>query len=837
MSLKRPLETETIAMSVEKLILPYLDQIRIPNSSSRIYKDECCFSFTTPESEGGLFVDLNSFLGFSKEYALLNTQKTGHKLYLHIKRIFHRKEESKPEETGEPDSKKPSVLGIGVPGGFVIDEQNWEPEDILSIAVLPELFFVPLTDPSIPEKLQMATTAILTTNSSDKQDELNDWVAGKVESKHAKTLKQLDNGVKVPPNGWKCINCDLTENLWMNLTDGSILCGRKNFDGSGGNGHALEHYQKTGFPLCVKLGTISADTKGIDIYSYDEDDMVLDSQIVQHLDHFGIKLANMEKTEKTIAEMEIDMNQNFDWSRIQESDKQLIPAYGPGFTGLINIGNSCYMASVLQTLFSLPEFQDKYATNADQAFKQAPSDPAGDFYVQMCKIGKGLQSGIYSHQPQETKEGERPPASGIAPRMLKSIVGKGHPEFSSGRQQDAIEYFQHLLEFIKKDEHRRSQGREDPTHIFEFEIEEKTACSVSGKVRYTKRVDNTLSLPIPLEKASNKEAVKIFEEEQQKQKEEFENKKKEAEKQGLPAPKPDDKRVEPVRPHISFMDCVKAFAESEAISGFYSTAINERTTGIRTNRLASFPKYLIVQMRKFTIGADWLPKKLDVFLDVPDQIDLEFIRGHGKQPNEELLPEESSSKPKIEINESIVSQLIEFGFPRDRCVKAVYNTKNSNAEVAMNWLMEHMEDPDIDVPLDLGEKPASNAFTVNEEAVGMIMSMGFPREKAIKALKATDNNLERASDWIFSHMDDDGEEEAPAPTSGAVSASKSAVEDGPGKYKLKAFISHMGTSPASGHYVCHIEKDGKWYIFNDQKVALSEDPPKDMGYLYLFQRV
>ena len=45
----------------------------------------------------------------------------------------------------------------------------------------------------------------------------------------------------------------------MNLTDGSVLCGRPNFLGTGGNGHALEHFNKTGFPLCVKLGTISPD--------------------------------------------------------------------------------------------------------------------------------------------------------------------------------------------------------------------------------------------------------------------------------------------------------------------------------------------------------------------------------------------------------------------------------------------------------------------------------------------------------------------------------------------------------------------------------------------------
>lgn len=58
-------------------------------------------------------------------------------------------------------------------------------------------------------------------------------------SKYAEGLLQLDNGVKIPPSGWKCEKCDLTSNLWLNLTDGSILCGRRFFDGTGGNDHAV----------------------------------------------------------------------------------------------------------------------------------------------------------------------------------------------------------------------------------------------------------------------------------------------------------------------------------------------------------------------------------------------------------------------------------------------------------------------------------------------------------------------------------------------------------------------------------------------------------------------
>lgn len=55
-------------------------------------------------------------------------------------------------------------------------------------------------------------------------------------------------------------------------------------------------------------------------------------------------------------------------------------------------------------------------------------------------------------------------------------------------------------------------------------------------------------------------------------------------------------------------------------------------------------------------------------------------------------------------------------------------------------------------------------------------------------------------------------------------------------YQLHAFVSHMGSSTMSGHYVAHIKKDGKWVLFNDSKVAVSENPPTDMGYIYIFKR-
>ncbi|KAM0050836.1 putative ubiquitinyl hydrolase 1 [Helianthus debilis subsp. tardiflorus] len=62
-----------------------------------------------------------------------------------------------------------------------------------------------------------------------------------------------------------------------------ILCGRKLWDGSGDNNHAIEHYNETHYPLAVKLGTITSDPEGADVFSYPEDDSVTDPLLAEHL--------------------------------------------------------------------------------------------------------------------------------------------------------------------------------------------------------------------------------------------------------------------------------------------------------------------------------------------------------------------------------------------------------------------------------------------------------------------------------------------------------------------------------------------------------------------------
>ncbi|XP_070767529.1 ubiquitin carboxyl-terminal hydrolase 5 isoform X5 [Enoplosus armatus] len=785
---------------VSEVLMSVLSTIRVPKPGDRVHKDECALSFSSP------------------------------------------KEDDNNSGSGHPPKKKPTRLAIGIEGGFDVEQEQYE-EDV-KVVILPDRQEVTSEDlvtmpDVVRERVSLSMAGIMAADSVSHTLQVQQW-DGEVrqESRHAADLKQLDNGVKIPPSGWRCDVCDLQENIWMNLTDGKVLCGRRYFDGSGGNNHALLHFQETGYPLAVKLGTITPD--GADVYSYDEDDMVLDSKLPEHLAHFGIDMMTMEKTERTMTELEIAVNQRVgEWEVIQESGTTLRPLFGPGLTGMKNLGNSCYLNSVMQVLFTVPDFQSKYVSNIDKIIDEAPSDPTQDFKTQVAKLGYGLLSGEYSKpapDPGDENGASEPRGDqiGIAPRMFKALVGRGHPEFSTNRQQDAQEFLLHFINMVE----RNCRSGSNPSEAFRFLVEERIVCQQSQKAKYTQRVDYIVQLPVPMDQATNTGEGLMGYNEAERRREEG------------------DSSAPTVRAQIPFTACMAALSEPEILTDFWSSAVQTKTTATKTTRFASFPDHLVIQIKKFTFGLDWVPKKLDVSIDVPDSLDLSALRATGQQPGEELLPEVAPPPlmtPDVEVkapvlDDSTVSQLCEMGFPLEACRKAVYYTGNTGIDAAMNWIMSHMDDPDFAAPLVLpgcssgpGTTPTES---LSEEHLATIVSMGFSRDQATKALRATSNVLDRAVDWIFSHLDDlesmdvsEGGRSAAESEGGRDPPPGPRVRDGPGKYELFAFISHMGTSTMCGHYVCHIKKDQQWVIFNDQKVCASEKPPKDLGYLYFYRRV
>ena len=55
---------------------------KAPGHYDKVFKDECMFSFDTPFSPEGLYVNLHTWQAFGAEYVTTDASKSGNSLYL-----------------------------------------------------------------------------------------------------------------------------------------------------------------------------------------------------------------------------------------------------------------------------------------------------------------------------------------------------------------------------------------------------------------------------------------------------------------------------------------------------------------------------------------------------------------------------------------------------------------------------------------------------------------------------------------------------------------------------------------------------------------------------------
>lgn len=174
----------------------------------------------------------------------------------------------------------------------------------------------------------------------------------------------------------------------------------------------------------------------------------------------------------------------------------------------------------------------------------------------------------------------------------------------------------------------------------------------------------------------------------------------------------------------------------------------------------------------------------------------------------------------------------EFGYGENASRRAVIMTDNQGLEAATNWLLEHDADADFNEPIQ-PESGGNGQLKVMVDSLVEMYGGHFSEGRVRTALKENHNNMEAAADWLISNPNCP---ETSSSGNGQKIVDNSQFRDGTGQYRLIGFITHLGASTHCGHYVCHLLKDGKWLIFNDEKVAISAQPPREFAYLYLYQR-
>lgn len=689
-----------------------------------MYREDCTQCFDSIDDPTGLDVCLYCFNGgctSERNHSAVHVSATNHSLVLNIRRTHKKVVRDEPPqkvtklsiaaETESDRYKTTTQVKCYECGIDDVDRESGKLPDLID--------------------------AVLKANTFARQEEVKAWEQELTACEHTLFLEQDTSRQIDSQNVGHCSECELNENLWLCLSCGNLGCGRQQFGGVGGNSHGVGHTKSSGHPVAVKLGSLTADGTA-DIYCYACDEERVDPELPNHLAHWGINIKDRVKTEKSLTEMQIEQNLRWEFAMVTEDGKELKPLFGPEFTGLKNLGNSCYMNSTLQALFAMPEFKDRYYL-PNETPPSAPL-PAEDLETQLRKVADGLISGRYSRPDSDVVASEHsselPHQRGIAPAMLKHLIGRGHAEFSTMRQQDAFELLLHLLKLISRSQH--VAPHKDPVDAFRFAMEQRLQCISCKRVRYRTDEQENISVPVPIRRVPKEAQMEVTKSDgKEKEKEEFEP--------------------------VSLKECLDIFTAEEIVT-YSCDACGSKDGFLKRSMFKTFPVVLAVNARRFEL-VNYVPTKQDVPVIVDDEpFSFDAYKSTGLVEGEELLPEDAdtgSNSNKWIPNEAALSMLEAMGFPRVRCEKALHATGNEDAEAASNWLFSHMDDADIDDPVDFNPGSASSGKTiaaaVDPEKIESLGAMGFSAPQARQALKETGGDMQRAVEWLFSHPDAQGD--------------------------------------------------------------------------------
>lgn len=392
-----------------------LDCSTFRTNGASIHVDECTLCFAQATDEEGIDLCLQCFNGSCRTsggHTSLHHIKTSHLRFLHVQRRV-----KQPTEIDQI-----AIAAEETIAQRFTSEYSFRCEDCKM-------------DFPVPPAFACLVSEIENTATAFDKARVEAWELDVTECKHGRECATASLKISALPE--KCANCELDANLWLCLICGVCGCGRAQYGVAKGNSHALAHYHSTGHSLAVKMGTLDpADGfRSASCYCYACDDETLVRSIAQRLDCLGFNHRRLRKTEKTIIELNVQLNQNFELSQAFERDRamQTLPETERP-PGLFNIGNSCYVNSLLQAMFSVGAFTG-LAQRAKGHIETCRAQPAECFVCQFAKL-----AALFSDRKWRGHV--------VKPFMFKQLVGRRHPEFKTERQQDVCEYFTHLRTFL-----------------------------------------------------------------------------------------------------------------------------------------------------------------------------------------------------------------------------------------------------------------------------------------------------------------------------------------------------------------------------------------------------
>nr|XP_019610923.1 PREDICTED: ubiquitin carboxyl-terminal hydrolase 3 isoform X1 [Rhinolophus sinicus] len=249
------------------------------------------------------------------------------------------------------------------------------------------------------------------------------------------------------PSSWCCSVCRSNKSPWVCLTCSSVHCGRYV------NGHAKKHYEEAQVPLAnhrkpekqdKAQHTVCMDCSSYSTYCYRCDDFVVNDTKLGLVQKVREHLQNLENSAFTA-----DRHRKRKLLENSSINSKLLKVNGSTTaicaTGLRNLGNTCFMNAILQSLSNIEQFCCYFKElpavelrNGKTAGRRTyHTRSQGDnnvslveeFRKTLCALWQGSQTAF-------------------SPESLFYVVWKIMPNFRGYQQQDAHEFMRYLLDHL-----------------------------------------------------------------------------------------------------------------------------------------------------------------------------------------------------------------------------------------------------------------------------------------------------------------------------------------------------------------------------------------------------
>ncbi|CAH6787932.1 ubiquitin carboxyl-terminal hydrolase 8 [Phodopus roborovskii] len=283
-------------------------------------------------------------------------------------------------------------------------------------------------------------------------------------------------------------------------------------------------------------------------------------------------------------------------SRLSASQiRNLNPVFGgsgPALTGLRNLGNTCYMNSILQCLCNAPHLADYFNRNCyqDDINRSNLLGHKGEVAEEFGIIMKALWTGQYRY---------------ISPKDFKVTIGKINDQFAGSSQQDSQELLLFLMDGLHEDlnkaDNRKRHKEENNDHLDDFKAAEHA---------WQKHKQLNESIIVALFQGQFKSTVQCLT--CHKKSRTFEA------FMYLSLPLASSSKC-------SLQDCLRLFSKEEKLTDnnrFYCSHCRARRDSLKKIEIWKLPPVLLVHLKRFSYDGRW-KQKLQTSVDFPlENLDL-----------------------------------------------------------------------------------------------------------------------------------------------------------------------------------------------------------------------